>query len=309
MGNRATEIILLTGFLGAGKTTLLQQLLTSYRQDKVGVIVNEFGRVNIDARFLKEDGIRLTQLSNGSVFCACIKDKFVDSLIEMSKQELDYLLIESSGMADPSSMMSILNGIRKEVGRPLQLTGELCVVDCQTFLELSQVLPVLSRQLRYANAVLLNKCDLADSQTIAQICHRVEEANPNAKIYKTTYCQIDIRQIAAELRAPMEESEESTNTYESRPTALVMYCDQPLTRREIVAFLAQIAPYTYRIKGFWPSKDGVWKISAVSQNLEIEPWDRVEPFEVVAISSVGIKLVSVIIQASKETVNGKIHLS
>ena len=54
----------------------------------------------------------MAELSNGSIFCACIKDKFVDSLIELSYKDLDYLFIEASGLADPANMNQILDGIK-----------------------------------------------------------------------------------------------------------------------------------------------------------------------------------------------------
>ena len=98
------ELILLTGFLGSGKTTLLQQLLREYEDKKIGVIVNDFGKINVDAKLVSSSGIQMAELANGSIFCACIKDKFVDSLIEMSQRDLDYLFIEASGLADPSNM-------------------------------------------------------------------------------------------------------------------------------------------------------------------------------------------------------------
>ena len=84
------KIIMITGFLGSGKTTLMQNILCEYGKSmKAGVIVNDFGKENIDAKLLGEEGIALSELSNGSIFCACIKDKFVDSLIEMSHRDLE----------------------------------------------------------------------------------------------------------------------------------------------------------------------------------------------------------------------------
>lgn len=81
---------------------MMQEILTVYSDKKTGVIVNEFGEINIDARLIQKDGVQMAELSNGSIFCACIKDKFVDSLIELSYKDLDYLFIEASGLADLS---------------------------------------------------------------------------------------------------------------------------------------------------------------------------------------------------------------
>ena len=87
---------------------MMQEILTAYSDKKTGVIVNEFGEINIDAKLIQKDGVQMAELSNGSIFCACIKDKFVDSLIELSYKDLDYLFIEASGLADPANMNQIL---------------------------------------------------------------------------------------------------------------------------------------------------------------------------------------------------------
>ena len=105
------HLVVLTGFLGAGKTTLMQRTLDAFSDEKTGVIINEFGNENIDSVLLKREGLEISELSNGSIFCACIRDKFVDSLIEMSHMDIDYLFIEASGLADPSNMETILTGI------------------------------------------------------------------------------------------------------------------------------------------------------------------------------------------------------
>ena len=89
------QLVLLTGFLGAGKTTLMTSILEAYQDKKIGVIINEFGKINIDARLIEKDGIEMAELTNGSIFCACIKDKFVDSLIALSHTDIEYLFYRS----------------------------------------------------------------------------------------------------------------------------------------------------------------------------------------------------------------------
>ena len=96
------KLILLTGFLGTGKTTLLKQLLSEFKDEKIGVIVNEFGQINIDGTLVEKEGVKMTELTNGSIFCACIKDNFVNSLIALSKEDISYFFIEASGLADPA---------------------------------------------------------------------------------------------------------------------------------------------------------------------------------------------------------------
>lgn len=302
-----TKIILLTGFLGSGKTTLLKRLLGNF-QKKIGVIVNEFGSVNIDVKLIETEGIAVAELLNGSVFCACIKDKFVDSLIEMSRKDLEYLFIEASGLADPSNMISILDGIRPYSENSYVLGGELCVVDGQSFLDLADILPALNRQISHATAVLINKSDLIDEERYQETYDYIRELNGQAKICKTIHCDIHVEELMADTVFYWAESEETTNTYESRPTTLVLHAEERLPEGGVENFLRELAPLTYRMKGFVNAEQGVFSISAVGENVEIEPWDKEEKTELVLISSVGIRLVSEVIRASKQYVNGKLYI-
>ena len=46
-----SKIILLSGFLGSGKTTLMKHILEDLKNLKLGIIVNEIGKISIDGIF------------------------------------------------------------------------------------------------------------------------------------------------------------------------------------------------------------------------------------------------------------------
>ena len=303
------QIILLSGFLGAGKTTLMQRLLDTYADKKIGVIINEFGEINIDAKLVSRDGIEMAELSNGSIFCACIKDKFVDGLIAMSKTDIEYLFIEASGLADPSNMGEIVSGIRRDTADNLMIKGSICVVDGVSFLDLVDMLPALERQVRHANAVIVNKMDLIDEDCFKEITERVSEINPAVRIYAAVHCDVDIPRIADAFSPVAAESEETTNTYESRPNTFIVHCDEPVEKAKLIQFIQAIAPESYRIKGFANTvEEGVVEVSGVVNNLIISPWDHEEKTEIVVISSVGIRMLSLITQYSKEILEGRFYI-
>src|SRR4030095_12430570 len=61
-------LVLLTGFLGAGKTTTLSRVLGRQMRLRVGVIINELGRIDIDTRLIKSRAGDVMELAGG---CVC----------------------------------------------------------------------------------------------------------------------------------------------------------------------------------------------------------------------------------------------
>ena len=303
------QIVLLSGFLGAGKTTLMQRLLDTYQEHKIGVIINEFGEINIDAKLVSRDGIDIAELSNGSIFCACIKDKFVDGLIEMSKTDIEYLFIEASGLADPSNMGDIVDGIKKDTGDNYLIKGNICVADSCTFMELVEVLPALERQVKHANAVIVNKMDLIDDETFKEIAEKISELNETTRIYAATHCDVDIKDIVDHFTPTLVRSEDTTNTYESRPQTFIVKADQPVEKEKLIAFIKSISDSSYRIKGFCQTvEEGTVEVSGVVNNLIITPWKTEEKTEIVVISSVGIKMMSLITENAKTILEGRFYI-
>ena len=102
------KMYLITGFLGAGKTTLIKNILQALHGQKIYLIVNEFGKEGIDGALLQELGAAIDEISNGSIFCVCRLDKFEASLEEAVREQPDIILVETSGLADPTNIRKIM---------------------------------------------------------------------------------------------------------------------------------------------------------------------------------------------------------
>ncbi|XP_076860359.1 zinc-regulated GTPase metalloprotein activator 1 isoform X1 [Brachyhypopomus gauderio] len=129
-------VTIITGYLGAGKTTLLNYILTEQHNKRIAVILNEFGEGNAlekslavsQAGELYEEWL---ELRNGCLCCS-VKDnglKAIENLME-KKGKFDYILLETTGLADPGSVASMF-WVDAELGSDLYLDGIITVIDAK----------------------------------------------------------------------------------------------------------------------------------------------------------------------------------
>jgi len=292
------KLLLLTGFLGSGKTTLMTNILARYSEEKVGIIINEFGETGVDGSLLARNGVKMDELNNGSIFCACIKANFLQSLIDMSKRDISYLFIEPSGIADPSEMSQILEIIAPKLDKGYDYRGVVCVIDAETFPKLSKVLPALTRQVEYCGAAIINKSDLVDGSRLEEITSLINDINPDCEIIVTSYCQFDARALTSRLSPVDIAAKYSTNTPEMRPCSYVLKPQGNVPIDMLREFVETLLPHAYRIKGFLPSDSGIIVVSAVGGVVNIGHWAGDAPvYGLVVISSVGISIISRITDA------------
>ncbi|WKY45731.1 GTP-binding protein [Eubacteriaceae bacterium ES2] len=297
------KLILLTGFLGSGKTTLLSNLLEEYKDQKIGVLMNEFGDVGVDGKLIENDEFKLTEINNGSIFCACLKENFIRGLAEFLKYDLEMVFVESSGVSDPSNMGEVLTIVEKLAKTSYDYLGSICIVDSLFFTKQYELVPALHRQIYYADVVVLNKVDLQSSQMITEIARSIREINEQTTIIETSYCKFPIDQQIQKMEAAHIEKAwtESGNTVESRLVTKVLMTEEQVPFDKLKDFLNQVSCATYRIKGFSRTDQGIFEISGVDSRIELIPWQKpIEKTEIVMISSVGIALISTVTSAWKK---------
>ncbi|MDK2904647.1 MAG: hypothetical protein PWP16_225 [Eubacteriaceae bacterium] len=296
------KLILLTGFLGSGKTTLLSHLLEAYKDQKIGVLMNEFGEVGVDGKLIENDEFKLTEINNGSIFCACLKENFIRGLAEFLKYDLEMVFVESSGVSDPSNMGEVLTIVEKLAKTSYDYLGSICIVDSLFFTKQYDLVPALHRQIYYADVVVLNKVDLQSPDMIAEMTNTIKKINEQAVIIETSFCKFPIDQQIQKMEAAHIEKAwtESGNTVESRLVTKVLTTQEQVQYDNLKDFLNQVSGDTYRIKGFAVTDKGIFEVSGVDSRIELIPWEKpVEKTEIVMISSIGIGLISSVTSAWK----------
>lgn len=250
------SLFLLSGFLGAGKTTLLNNLLVHFRERKVGVLINEFGPLGIDGYLVETEQIQLTEINNGSIFCSCRKAQFVEALVRFSQSPIDILLVEGSGLADPTDMTKIIQDLGGILARPYHYAGSICLVDCTTFLEYADTLLPVDHQVAAADIILLNKTDLADDNTVNKVASHAREINGFARIIRTTYAEIpfDILPISATLKR--KQQRRTLHHAWKRPNSYVLRTSGIIPQQLLLNAAVALSPYLLRMKGFAACEDG-----------------------------------------------------
>lgn len=270
------KLYLVAGFLGAGKTTFLQRLLAGLKDQRVGLLVNEFGSVGVDGALLREGEIKLVEINHGSIFCACLKDGFVRTLRAFAEQPIDLLLIENSGMADPGSMTAILEQLEPYLSRSYDYRGMVCLVDATTFSTYVDVLSPVQNQAALADLIIVNKTDLADADTLAETREKLRALNAQAAIYETTYAQVPYALIEHDLICHGKAGACSNTPWNRPATYQLTAGDLRAEVSQAQAFCAALSAQALRIKGFLQADQGWLHVEAVCDQIEISAIEETE---------------------------------
>ena len=198
---RTLPVTLLTGSLGSGKTTLLRSLISMRGLDfKLGAIVNDFAEFNFDADVARISSDRVMELSNGCICCNLANDlrSAVWKILNGEDDEPpDYLLVETSGVSDPTDIVMMLDECFGKMTRVV-LESVLTVVDVEKILidGLSKEDTTSIAQLRRADVILLNKIDLLhEEESRTRVSKLVTSIVPEAEIVMCTYCNVPLTKI------------------------------------------------------------------------------------------------------------------
>jgi len=193
-------LTVITGFLGAGKTTLLQHILKDRtHKKKIAVIENEFAlQVGLEKELVShehEEHIfeEIFEFGNGCLCCSA-RGEFERVLISLlgRKDKFDYIIVETTGLADPIFIQSLFN---PHINEHIYLDGIITLVDAKHgSIHLQHIgnpeKNEVVEQLLYADKILLNKIDLVEESQITEIKNKIKEINPNAPIISTTFSNI-----------------------------------------------------------------------------------------------------------------------
>lgn len=184
-------VTIITGFLGAGKTSLLNNLIRKHPEKKFAIIENEFGETGIDGGLIAAAPEAIFELNNGCI-CCTLGDDFIFTLENLlgSSYTFDHLLVETTGIADPSGIVdAFISGTT--IQQKFRIDSVMCVADALNMEDLFDKQPEVRKQIALADLVLLNKTDGVNQEKVMFLTRMIEGINPMARVFPTTFGSVD----------------------------------------------------------------------------------------------------------------------
>ncbi len=242
-------LTVLAGFLGAGKTTLLNRLLAGDHGKRLVVLVNDFGRINIDASLISAQTEDTISLSNGCVCCSLATD-LSQKLIDLAQRTdpPDAVVLEASGLADPHGIVQVA------LSNPAyRLDGVVTLVDAESMRDrASDALSaeIFGAQLAASDLIVLNKLDLLDAQSAQSAQAWIAAKAPGRPIVPASHADVPAEIALGVHRDPGKSENSALGEKHARGFASwSIRCEGHLDREKLCAMLREMPASILRAKG------------------------------------------------------------
>lgn len=259
-------LIMVTGFLGAGKTTFIKRLLRHYEGRRAFLIINEFGRGQVDSRLLADEKARLYEIDSGSIFCACRISQFEEALAAAQQDAPDIIIVETSGLSDPTAITGILGyypGIR--------YLGCVALADAANFHKVLSTALVVEKQLAVCSLVLLSKTDLVDEAQRGRALELILSRFPDVPVRLSVMGAFEPAWLS--LLSPAGTAGEKAAP--GRDISLQRASLFLLPGAESAALpgmLTDLAKGSHRVKGIVTLRDGSFLVDCVGEQVSVTPF-------------------------------------
>lgn len=249
-------IMAIVGFLGSGKTTLLNHILKENQGLKIGVIVNDFGDINIDAMLVARQTDQELELTNGCICCSLEGNSLDDAVGQLAHagSTIDYIVIEASGLAEPKELLRLLINSKNPNAR---FDSLVAVVDAANVLDTNEKHPGFVEQLSLADIIVLNKTDLVSKAKLKEVKGYLSFLHEKAHVIESVHGVVDTRLLLApdtlfndhgqlSLGSETPHHDHVHELYKK----ISFSTEKPIDPKSWEAFLAHLDPSVYRMKGF-----------------------------------------------------------
>ena len=252
------EIVILSGFLGSGKTTLLQNLLVQEQKNgrHAAVLMNEIGEVSIDGNLLPPN-LSIEEITNGCICCTG-KDQLERGLLALyTTKRPDVIYIENSGLAHPLDVVDAC--LSPIIAKDIDIKSVITVLDSVRWCHRNEyskpVQRLMEEQVKYADQLLINKVDLIQQQTFAEIIEDIQNIQPHIDFQMTTFARMELNTIQPSTHESPEEHQHLHVHHHLHTSHLVYTFTKSIEKNDFEAWVRQLPLSVFRIKGFVRFKD------------------------------------------------------
>ncbi|WP_137789476.1 GTP-binding protein [Bacillus sp. E(2018)] len=299
---KRVPVTVLSGFLGAGKTTLMNHVLSNRDGLKVAVIVNDMSEINIDAALIKNETKlsrteeKLVEMTNGCICCTLREDLLIEVERIVKNGDIDYILIESTGISEPIPVAQTFTYLDEESGVDLaslcKLDTMVTVVDGNRFwndfasgeslldrkaaldeTDTREVVDLIIDQIEFCDVLILNKCDLLEKEDQEELKRVLKKLQPQAKLIETEFGKVEPKDILSTGLFDFEKASESAGWMKELETEHIPETDEygissfvyrkkrPFHPARLFTFLEKWPAEIVRAKGFiWVASRNEWAI-------------------------------------------------
>lgn len=270
-------VTIISGFLGAGKTTLLNRILNSELKLNAAVMVNDFGKINIDSELIVSAEQKTIKLSNGCLCCS-VEEDLIAQLIGLSQldEPPQHILIEASGVADPNRVIRSLN--YPQLRSLFKVSSVISLVDIEQLESLDKDYYQLAQaQICAADIVIINKTDLSSREKIESF--KQEWLFTNSCTLESQYAEIPLTLLFEQCFQTGSEPQKSKRNSDVPPDLpkfqqFFWQSSKPVDRKKIIHAIEQLGSSIYRAKGFvvfTESPNQMYVLQKVGSRVTLEP--------------------------------------
>lgn len=281
----------------------MKNLIEAFSPARVSIIVNEFGKESIDGPLLTREGVPVEEIVNGSIFCVCRSDLFVEVLVRALRSDAEYVLVETSGLSDPTGIDKILETVSAIGTGGYDFRGVIAVVDVTTVLKLLHTAVAVRQQIRSAGLILLNKTDLASPEEIAAVRETVSSISPAATVRETNFSRLS----PAWLRSvPMPSTDGDISLKTLGTQRFLIEIPPEAEEARLIEWLKAFSHSCYRIKGFVSLASGWKRVDAVANHVELRHWEAQSRSRLVILAPGTVRIKDDLIRSYRDIFGGEL---
>ena len=274
-------LTVICGYLGSGKTTLINNILQSTKKP-IGVLVNDFGELNIDEQLILNQDDLTIALTNGCV-CCNLNDDLGASLEFMLDQDIDAVLLESSGVALPVKMSNY-----GSTWPGYNLNQTITVVEGRTIKDLLSdkfVSKTVEAQITQSDLIYLNRFSPEDVELISKLNSEYLVDDEKEILYESIF---DIKNLLLKSKGlPYEDHNQLKSD--------VLQINHPIDEKTVLKFIRE-NPGIERLKGWISDSDkNTWLVQKTRSecNFSISNYETISRLVVIYKDKINLETLGI----------------